>query len=366
MKIKLGFESDASLLNSLLLIKIFYIFFAEFLYSKLTRLGDTPKYLNSLPDFSLNVFFSSTSLMKFTGGMFGVFPTVIAYLPLCLLSWYGIRFLYKTLVNVGCVYSYFDRCLFFLFFSLPTIGVWSSIHSKEAVGVFFTSVLSAFLCQLLYKDKFKFSRSELFLILLSSYLMLIFKPQYYIGFASAFIFLYFRRFFVKSPFFLFCFVLTVILVQLYILYYFQPIVDFYAMQMYGHFDSALAQSTRDNIFLAEGDFYKNAYPGLFVAFFGPTLSEALSSFSKGSAFIESFILSSVFILAIFYGFRKILLFKVNVLYFSLVILLLGWLLFMHYPFGIFNPGSAIRYRTNFIPFLCFVFFVLKNYDKRKN
>ena len=41
---------------------------------------------------------------------------------------------------------------------------------------------------------------------------------------------------------------------------------------------------------------------------------------------------------------------------------LFWILFANYPFGIMNPGSAIRYRTGYILFVVLIFTLLLSRD----
>jgi hypothetical protein len=50
-------------------IKVFYMFFAVFVFSRLTTLGDTFDYLHTPLHFQPSVFYSSTSFMQFSGGL---------------------------------------------------------------------------------------------------------------------------------------------------------------------------------------------------------------------------------------------------------------------------------------------------------
>ncbi|MFS1439385.1 hypothetical protein [Shewanella sp. 10N.286.48.A6] len=364
MRVKLGFKSDVAMFNLLLLTKLFYIFFAEYIYSMLTRLGDTPKYLSSSIEVNLRALYSSTQLMKTTGGILGYLPAPLYHVPLCLLSWYGLVFLYKQLSINGIVYRETDRIKFYIVFSLPSVAVWSSIHSKEAVGVFFASVLSTLIIKFSSREKFNFDKFYVLIVLFSGYLLLTFKPQYFISLFS--ILLYFllsRRF---SYIWAFCVLFLGLTIQLYLLYYFQPLVDMYALQMHAHFDSAMAKSTRENIFLNDWDFYKNAPSGLLVAFIGPTISESVTSPPKFLAFAESLILVVILLPIFLHQAGRFLVLKINVNHLAIILLLIFWLLFVHYPFGIFNPGSALRYRVNFLPFLVTSMFVISSRYSSKN
>ncbi|EOX4329181.1 hypothetical protein ACPF35_003484, partial [Vibrio cholerae] len=62
-----------------------------------------------------------------------------------------------------------------------------------------------------------------------------------------------------------------------------------------------------------------------------------------------------------YALLKLLLISINTgrlnVYFVGIFLTVSlWALFVHYPFGALNPGSAIRYRENFYAFLVILFY----------
>ena len=114
------------------IIKLFYMFFAIFVYSKLTTLGDTNMYLRGGADLS-SIFFSSTEMMKFLGGTFSSFlGSTMANLPFVILSFYGIYYSVSkiTLTNK-------QLFIVLMLLSFPSFGVWTSICSKEAFGVFY-------------------------------------------------------------------------------------------------------------------------------------------------------------------------------------------------------------------------------------
>lgn len=361
MIVKIGLKTDAGFLALMLCAKFFYMFFAEFIYTIFTRLGDTPKYLSSSLDISYRTFISSTTLMKSTGSIFGMLPSPLYHIPLALLSYFGIKFFYIKLSKFGLIRGQKDRVIFFLFFFLPSVGVWSSIHSKEAVGVFIMCILSVSILNYLFIGKLYISVKEKLLLVISLYLLIIFKPQYLIALFTIFIVFIVFNFLKNRNFLKSLFIALIIITQLYLLSYFQPIIDLYAEGMYRHFDTGMAQSTRDNIFLKPGDFFTNAPYGMFISFFGPTLAESATSLSKSMAFMESSILLFLLFPIIRRPILELLNFKFNILNVSVLFFLIGWLLFVHYPFGIFNPGSALRYRTNFMPILVLVLFLFKYY-----
>jgi hypothetical protein len=126
-----------------------------------------------------------------------------------------------------------------------------------------------------------------------------------------------------------------------------------SFMMYNHFGGA--NSSRTNIFINEGDFFRYAPLGMLVSFVGPTLSEMASSPANLIAGVEGVL---ILVFLIYLILRQLLRFlrygQFNpTIIFPIMITVFG-ILFVHYPFGIFNPGSATRYRENFL----FLFFIL--------
>ena len=134
-------------------------------------------------------------------------------------------------------------------------------------------------------------------------------------------------------------------------------IDQLAMGMYVHFDVE-GTSTRSNLFLNEGDFIRNAPLGMIIAFIGPTLSEMIKNPLSLIAGVEGVMMIGIFMWLSFRALYRMAHdgYFSPVTFFSITITVVG-ILFLHYPFGIFNPGSAIRYRTNFI----FLFIILFSY-----
>jgi hypothetical protein len=129
-----------------------------------------------------------------------------------------------------------------------------------------------------------------------------------------------------------------------------------------------AGSTRENtIWVNDYDIYYHMFYGMFIAWFGPTFNEVLSKPIQGIAFIESAIILSFFIYFIIYFIKSsIKTKKINIYLFTLIIIPLFWLLFAHYPFGVFNPGSALRYRENFYSFfVIFFYFIYLEFKYRR-
>ena len=342
------------------MIRLFYMFIAIFVFSKITTLGDTFDYLNTPLFFSIKVFYSSTAMMQFLGALFKkIFVMdVLACFPFMLLSFYGVYYAVKSLN----LYSYATYIL--ILFSLPNFGIWTSILGKEAVGSFAMCVIGVMLIKKLngcYRLRL--------IDYIALYLCLLFKPQYLLFIAQALVFIAIVRNFKDKKVFPLAFGVTIILVNFAALYFMRDIVDLLAKGMSVHFhasDPSLAQSTRSEApWLEPYGFYLHAPYGMLIAFFGPTPAEMLRKPAQMIAGIES--------LAMMFCFLRLLLprirhfagtFDFNPTVWFVYFIVFAGILFVHYPFGFLNPGSAIRYRANFYPLFVLMLLNLFMYQRK--
>ena len=93
---------------------------------------------------------------------------------------------------------------------------------------------------------------------------------------------------------------------------------------------------------------------MFIAFIGPTFNEALNKPIQIISFLESMFILIIFTYLILVNVFNKLRFRIYI--FIIIINCFFWFLFVHYPFGILNPGSALRYRSGFYPFLILLLF----------
>jgi hypothetical protein len=325
------------------------MFSALFVYSKFTKLGDTKGYLSGLEYDLSSVFLNSTHMMSFLGHSLSFFlgPT-FANLPFVFLSIYGIFYAVKRLkLN--------NRELFFLLaiLSFPSFGIWTSIASKEAMAVFFMGIILGFIIDVIKRNP----KKNYFLVVIAFYLCTIFKPQYLIGIGSLILFHYVCRKFSLNGIGKLALLGLFFILSFFSLYIFRHEINELSFMMPIHF-SLEAGSTRENtIWLDDFDVFWNAPYGMFISFFGPTVNEALAKPTHLFAFIESLFI----ILLFFYGLLKLTLMSINtgrlnVYYLGIFLTAALWILFVHYPFGALNPGSAIRYREAFYAFLVILFY----------
>lgn len=340
------------------IVRILYLFFAIFVYAKLTTLGDTERYLtSSMPPISPMMFLNSTTMMDTIGSILGILggSNVLTNLPATIISYYTI----KWAIDKYEFRKYINNYLLFVILCLPNFCVWTGVFSKEMVGLVFSAILGSLFLDFL-DGKYKIKKKHW----LAMYLCLIFKPQYFPFIMQGLVMVYLMNRYIKSAkwkMFLGC---LVIFCNLAVLYLISDIVNQYADIMYVHFDDPNAKSTRPNPWTEENDFFYQAPLGMFIAFFGPTISEMMGSPTHMMAGIESII---ILVLFVSLGFRMIIRcmnsHKINVtIFFSYFVVITGIAL-LHYPFGIFNPGSAIRYRTNFFFLFVLMFLYVKKYYK---
>jgi len=329
------------------------MFFALFVFAKFTTLGDTSRWMSGtikLPEIT-SILTNSSNMLDFLGGISSsLLGTIFGNLPFMILAFYGI---YYSVSRLKLNNKQLVLVLFLL--SFPSFGVWSSIAGKEAMGVFFMGIILGYIIDLINKDRYKLKMIELFAI----YLMFIFKPQYSLAIFSIIIYVVTSnklnlKSFGKSI--LLSIHITLGLVGFWI---FKDVINELSFMLPKHF-SLDAGSTRDNtIWIENYDIFFNAHYGMFIGFFGPTYDEVLSKPIQGIFFIESLVIISLFVYVlsrgVIYATKTN---KINIYIIALIFMSVFWLLFVHYPFGALNPGSAIRYRENFYGFLVvFIFFM---------
>lgn len=332
-------------------IRLFYLLFSVLIYSKLTTLGDTASYLSSGLNFSYEIFTNSTAFMCFLGGISGSFlggVNILSNFPFTLYSFWIIRWTVQKLE----LRKYISSNLLMILLSLPNFCIWTSVCSKELAGLTFSAVYAVLVVNFL-KGDYKIRWRDIG----ATYLCLLFKPQYFPFVFQGLLYIYIARQWCRSHRSQVFLGLMIVAADCLLLYHFRELVDLYAGMMYVHFDLAAAESTRDNIFLTAGDFFRHLPSGMFIGFFGPTLGEMMEKPLFLIAGLESSIILLLFLfLAGKFVARFFLLGRINVILFFSYFSIITGICLIHYPFGIFNPGSAIRYRTNFL-FLFVIMFM---------
>ncbi|MFA0203968.1 hypothetical protein AB4450_12030 [Vibrio breoganii] len=322
--------------------KIFYCLFAIFIYSRFTQLGDSESYINGYYLYR-NDYTSPAFLLSLIGDKLGyigssLFSTIFATI--------GVLYpLSKARLSIKKQYFILLFCLF------PSFGVWTSIISKEIFVLFSMGVCVGGLIDMINNKSSRLTLFQLVCLLMLTAL----KPHYSLAIYLSFVVIYLHQ---RGLSGLLTIVATIICTYSAIIlavYFSDRIFNYVTFIADNYFvDGA---STRPNDFwLESSDFYTYSLIGVPKAFIGPTLMESLNRSFFFPFFIEGLIL---FTTVVFYTFaaafnRK----KVNIISFCMMFTFVLILFFAHYPVGILNPGSSIRYRSGMImPLMTFVFYL---------
>lgn len=317
-------------------IKIAYAFFAVLVFAKFTSLGDTQDYLSG-EYLERNNIASTAYLMSVIGSVLG--------------KWGG-SVLSVGLSVTGMVYllekaklSPRHTSLALLLMALPSFGVWTSILSKEVFVLFSFCLCTGGLIDVLTRRRRFFSLVQIVGLALLTFI----KPHYSVSiYLSLLGILVYYAGFKKELMLSLIVIMLAICIGLCIHYVHE--IYYYTQIMPLHFSQS-GGSTRANTFwLSEWDFFTYLPIGALMAFIGPTIEEAVRSPKLLPSLLEGYFLFG-FIVAnvwrsVFY--RN----HLNVMGFLLMITFVVVLFLTHYPFGLFNPGSAVRYRSGFIFPLC--------------
>tara|TARA_B110000259_G_scaffold184875_1_gene232787 strand:- start:488 stop:1630 length:1143 start_codon:yes stop_codon:yes gene_type:complete len=347
-------------------VKIFYMFFALFVYQKFINpdrpVGDTALYLgitslDNNDNFDL-IFQDPTIMMEYFGRLSSSFlGPVFGNLPFMLIAFYGVYYSVSRL-QLGN-----NQLLWILFLlSFPTFGIYSSIVGKEAVSIFYLGIIAGYLFDVLDKTRAKPKLIEL----LAFYLLFFFTPTFSMAIISVFIFIFIHnKLHLKGYGTLILFILHILL-TIFLFYIYRDVLNDMSFEIAKHFSLDVGSTRENTIFVNDYDIFWNAPYGMLVAFWGPTFGEILQKPIQSIAFIESLIIFYFFILFIWRFLSKtIKTSHLNFYIFTLTFIVLFWILFAHYPTGVLNPGSALRYRERFYAFLVvFLFYFYSKYLKK--
>lgn len=320
----------------------------------MTQLGDTERYLQGLDEYvGLDEGAVSTWIMFALGGMFNFSGIgLLANLP-CLAIFSAAVYWSANRLNLAGK----DLIAFLILMSLPSISIWTTIHSKEAIVGAASVVIGTHIVRILRKDQTSLIPGWVELLALLT--VAVFKPQFMAAIAPAIVGLtLLSRMRVGAMQVLAVLAYPIGTVLLAIA--FSPLMNDLAFELPRHFHLE-ARSTRPNdIWLEENDIFLSAPYGMLISFVGPTIEEATRDLLSILAFSESMLLLLLAGLVVIRQVRFGQGIRLTGPQAILLLTSLAVLLFVHYPLGALNPGSAIRYRTGFLPMLIIIFFCLNS------
>jgi hypothetical protein len=348
-------------------IKILGTIFAVFVFAKISSLGDADRYVNANIGLSLSLLKDRTFLADFIissiGRYFGLFPTSLVIS--CILG----LIIYRCFRTA---YPFLKKTLFWLIILLPSFLVWSGSPSKEALVLPVLIPLVYECVQITVYGRVRWKRILFFLAF-----AFILRPHYAISYSGlTFLSILFStRTRVKMPRLsigVHYFTLVILAVSGIIALAFTK--SLWERQLLYVMRTAEAMflpyksktNRLDIIWESIGDFFSNIVWGLPSSFIGPTFMETI----KRPAFLPFFLEGIFSILLLIMVILNILqLIKVNnalrkvVIYGFLPAVVIA--IIIHYPFGIFNPGSATRYKQALVPLLYFYPLLLQGEWRRK-
>jgi hypothetical protein len=287
-----------------------------------------------------------TSLIDLIAGTITrLFTTPLAsHFFFCILSFYGLYYSLKRarlnkMAMLGVI----------LMLSLPDFAMWTSISGKESFNVFTTGIIMGGLFDVLYGKKL----SNVVLMALCVILSLLVRPHYSIGLISLFSFVLFTQkaaLKAKGMLILNIFIVAIFAYIVYIIAL--PFINDggfvdIAQAYFIGFDDAGA-SRNANFWVTNSDYFTKMFSGSWIAIIGPTFNESLNRPIYFPFFIESLL----FIAYLLYYIVLSIIIQVKLKRLSQYFLIMLFYVIMltaimHYPFGVFNSGSALRYRSAF-------------------
>lgn len=348
----------SNLFWNILVSKLSITIFAICIYSHFSPFLDAQRYLNAPPSaLSLDLIFNRTLFTDF----------IYSYLKLFIVSDFGVHLFTSAIVSYILWYvfkrdfHYLNKFLFVSCLALPHFMIWSGIVGKEALAICGFLLLIRSCVDLIVGNK-----TQIIPLLIGLFLALIIRPHY----ALAYIYLLVVSFIISqcrlrivgylspktSLFVLFVCIFYII----FLLVFFNEFYSTYLLAFMDRTQSYFLAYTNSNAnrwdidWRNPSDFIFNLGWGLPISIIGPTFSEAVIRPIILPVFLEGCF--SLLLLCFIFG--TMLKFAINNSKYSSVIIwgfipaiLLG--LLINYSFGIFNAGSAIRYKQSLAPLFYF-------------
>lgn len=224
----------------------------------------------------------------------------------------------------------------------PSFTLWSSIASKESLVVFLTCILSRYVVDI-YRGCGHLTFLRIGALLLTIGMLYIFKPH----FIPALLFVagtskaaqYVRE---KATVALFAAGASVLA-----LYLVRESVDRFARLVTTWVTAEPGVSNRSrgaSLIVNQYDVFVNAPQGMFQAFLGPTLDEAMTGgVLHLASFAEGILMIVVLATVVVWRLPRMPVYSAVLAGFTAL-----WTMFANYPVGLANPGTAVRYRTDYL------------------
>lgn len=324
----------------LLAYRCLFSFVAFPVVTAFTTLGDARRYSGRATlAFDRGALWESTAMTDTLGF---IFQKLAFGFPVGVGLWFQLL-AFVGIVRFLSVVDAKQRILLYLLFLFPSFTLWSSVPSKEAVVVFALGFVGARIVEFM-RGNFRVGLIDV----LSLYLIGVFKPQYLAALLILVTAVFVGRFVKQKS----AAMLAICLIPVPLLYVLKDKISALAFEVQRHFLNT-GRSTREAFFVDDYDVFTRMVEGFYRSLVGPTWGEATLSVLHRASYFEGLALVAVL------GFiflRNISLAPVFTLFVSVSSFF--WILFATFPFGVMNPGSAIRYRTGYFILLILVVVVV--------
>jgi hypothetical protein len=323
-------------------------------------LADSERYVNASLEFSLATIFNRT---YFTDNFYALLAMltgrgVAIHLATATLVTLSIWYVFKGHVR------YLPRIFWFLLV-LPFFAIWTSVVGKEALSICAFMLVVKWLA-----DTALLGKSKMWLLVVGLVIGGIVRPNYAIPYVFmvliTYIFLYGRRQVSLSSgmkFSVGVYAFTILFVFSLFLYLcivnaavWEPILDDVMQISESYFLSYDGGANRLGIaWSSTADFFYNMYWGIPVSIIGPMPAEILQRPVLIPFFIEGII---TLVLLLYYVYALFQLsfkyYRVRFFFYAVFLPAVCLALLIHYPLGIFNSGSAMRYKQSLVPLFYFL------------
>ncbi len=372
MRILLPNKSSRGLLIGLIAAHVLGTLIAYTLYAKFASLGDgyNPEAYQTVLE-AYEYQFGSTVLVWgiyfFVGKILPLFLAPVVFgIIVAILIWYAFR----------DMYIYTSRKLFWVCNLFPHFLIWSGTSSKEQIVIICGIIVINFVARRLFS--FRQSKISLLFTIIALGLIYFIRPNYFVIYFTVFITAFSapllnsiitKRLSVGVWFVIF--ILSISLLTFFLnfheTFFSEDVIRYMERTQHSFLAYDKAGSNRTDIQWNDlYDFFYTSLWGIPQGFIGPTFIETLSKPVQAPAFFEGII----YLIVILYLLYKLIQLgrssrSLGVHIFPFIFV--GFcIIFVSYPFLIFNAGSALRYKQALHPVLVFYPLLLLAYNRANN
>jgi hypothetical protein len=369
MKISIPDKPSRGLLIRLILAHVLGTLFAYIIYIQLSSLGDgyNPAEYENIKETYVNQYGSTVvvwGIYFFLGTIFpGFLAPMFLGLVVAIMIWYAFRDVYK----------YISHRLFWICNLFPHFLVWSGSSSKEQVVILSGIIVINFAVKRSFAGR-NLDISLVF-VLLAMTLLFIIRPNYFVIyfviFTTALLSPWLQQI-VSSRLsvgvWLFLYSLFTIFVVGYLALtstFFTEDVVVFMMKVQSYF-YAYSDAGSNRYDIQWEDFYDFLYNSLWAVpqgLIGPTLLEGISKPIQFPVFLEGILFVTILSYLFFELLKLSIKSRILRLHILPYIYVCFIILFVSYPYLMFNTGSALRYKQSMHPILIFYPLLILAYFK---